>query len=380
METTLHYKDSRSDKVYVVSIEATPGVADRFDVYGTNGASGGHMTKREKGHMMRLDEAQGLHDQLVKEKVNHRKTPYRIVKNASAPVIQSPAAAQGGVDGGWNNGLPDHMLLNEIPVERAAQLIEDNDWLLQPKWDGIRCRIGKVTGSGEVGAISRTGRPITLPWPIVEFVSSSFPQTVVFDGELVGESYVVFDLLKEGEQCYWERTAEYRSQSLAALFKKLEGQARPVSPTVTAYTREQKANLYRALLATGVEGSVFKHKAWAYTAGRSSNHALGIALKYKFVHSASVISGGQRANVSARTGEQKRSVTMHLFDGTAVGSVTIPPNKAIPPKGQVVEVRYLYRHDIGGDLVQAVYLHPREDVKPEDCTAKQFRTKGRPKE
>ena len=79
-------------------------------------------------------------------------------------------------------------------------------------------------------------------------------------------------------------------------------------------------------------------------------------------------------------GEQKRSVKMYLCDGTEVGSVTIPPNKAIPPKGQIIEVRYLYRHDVGGDLVQAVYLGPRADVNKEDCTAAQLRVKGKAKE
>ena len=61
---------------------------------------------------------------------------------------------------------------------------------------------------------------------------------------------------------------------------------------------------------------------------------------------------------------------MLTADGTAVGKVTIPPNRDTPEVGQVIEVRYLY---FVGSLVQAVYLGQRFDIGPEACTLAQFK-------
>jgi bifunctional non-homologous end joining protein LigD len=46
--------------------------------------------------------------------------------------------------------------------------------------------------------------------------------------------------------------------------------------------------------------------------------------------------------------------------------VTIPPNQAIPEKGDIVDVRYLYAYP-GGSLYQPVYLGKRDDVGADQC-------------
>jgi bifunctional non-homologous end joining protein LigD len=53
--------------------------------------------------------------------------------------------------------------------------------------------------------------------------------------------------------------------------------------------------------------------------------------------------------------------------GVTIGNVTIPPNRAIPAVGAVVEIRYLYAYQ-GGALYQPVYLGERDDVPAADCT------------
>ncbi len=58
-----------------------------------------------------------------------------------------------------------------------------------------------------------------------------------------------------------------------------------------------------------------------------------------------------------------------------VGKVTIPPNHAVPRRGEVVEVRYLYAYP-GGSLYQPVYLGRRDDVTPVDCLLAQLKFKA----
>jgi bifunctional non-homologous end joining protein LigD len=73
----------------------------------------------------------------------------------------------------------------------------------------------------------------------------------------------------------------------------------------------------------------------------------------------------------------KRSVSLKLFDGTnlvSFGNVTIPANKSIPKPDEVVEVRYLYAFR-GGSIFQPVFMGPRDDVKPEECSVDQLKYK-----
>ena len=76
---------------------------------------------------------------------------------------------------------------------------------------------------------------------------------------------------------------------------------------------------------------------------------------------------------------RKRSVRLELLDAgreRRVGSVTVPPNHAVPAAGDVVEVRYLYAFPgDGGSLYQPVYLGRRDDVVPDACTTGQLKFK-----
>jgi len=58
-----------------------------------------------------------------------------------------------------------------------------------------------------------------------------------------------------------------------------------------------------------------------------------------------------------------------------VGSVTIPPNQAIPEVGRIGEVRYLYAFP-RGCLYQPVFIGPRDDVPAASCTLGQLKLKG----
>jgi bifunctional non-homologous end joining protein LigD len=140
----------------------------------------------------------------------------------------------------------------------------------------------------------------------------------------------------------------------------------------TAFTREQKAERLQQLKTSGAEGVVFKHTNAPYIAGRPASG--GEQLKYKFCETASLIVGKVNA---------KRSVALLLFDGEKIkpaGNVTIPPNHAIPPTGQVVECRYLYAFRESGCIYQPVYLGPRDDIRAEECITAQLKYRAEPKE
>lgn len=78
---------------------------------------------------------------------------------------------------------------------------------------------------------------------------------------------------------------------------------------------------------------------------------------------------------------QQRSVNVQLLSGddqvwVSAGSVSIPPNKAVPATGAVVEIRYLYAFRESGVLYQPVYLGERDDVGEEACTISQLKYKA----
>jgi bifunctional non-homologous end joining protein LigD len=59
---------------------------------------------------------------------------------------------------------------------------------------------------------------------------------------------------------------------------------------------------------------------------------------------------------------------------TYVGNVSIPANRVVPEIGELAEVAYLYAFS-GGSLFQPVYLGPRLDLVPEDCSVAQLKFK-----
>jgi bifunctional non-homologous end joining protein LigD len=364
---TLSYTDARSDKLYSLSIEEDVKAKGRYHVFAYYGRRGGTMqsdTKTRTGSLP-LDAAHALFDQVMNEKLakGYQRT------NGATPVqsvqVIAPVGAREAV--GQVGGLPGHMLLNPIEEPEMRKLLDDDRWLLQPKFDGVRVRVSKTTGDvGKnraivVRALSRTQKPVSLPDDIVR-AASNLTRDFVVDGELVGDTLIVFDVLVEGAIHFAHEACEFRVEFLNRMFKNPTA----ILPSMSALTRRDKHALFEAIHSKGLEGVVFKDKRAPYTAGRP--HTGGPALKYKFMNTCSVIVAGQHGN--------KNSIDVMLHDGRDLGSVTMI-GKNIPPAGAVVEVRYLYCHDVGGKLIQPVFLRVREDVAPEDCTADQLRVKGK---
>jgi bifunctional non-homologous end joining protein LigD len=136
-----------------------------------------------------------------------------------------------------------------------------------------------------------------------------------------------------------------------------------------AYTKKEKQKMYDDLVKNNAEGIVFKLIDAPYTAGRPASG--GSQLKHKFYAEATFI-------VADMT-KGKRSVGLELVgengERVFVGKVTIPPNKEVPSKGELVEARYLYAYR-GGAIFQSVYKGTRPDSDLTDATTKQLKYKA----
>jgi bifunctional non-homologous end joining protein LigD len=257
------------------------------------------------------------------------------------------------------------MLLNPSGPAEAEQYLKDSDWYLQEKADGVRAI---VSVQATVEARSRTSKPVAISAEAAKTLQQHFAGCVL-DVEVVGETVVLLDILQAGvkrpvDMRGWSCAERIRKLTLMFIVPGLGLSSAPKYVWLIQAARNEKEK--RAALAIlqkrGAEGVVFKLASAPYNAGRPNSGGPG--LKWRFKASASVIVAGPNGT--------KRSVNINLIDGTAVGSVTIPPNKPIPPTGAVIEVEYLHAYR-GGSLVQAVYKGVRDDVEadgPDDLQYK----------
>lgn len=248
-------------------------------------------------------------------------------------------------------------LLNEMTEQDLVLVTNDKNFVIQPKHDGERRMIFKTESDCFGG--NKKGQKVSLPQAVIKSLKKI---NLEADGEIIGETLFLFDLLSlEG--------VDYRKQDyvtrLTHLLKLKFGPN--VQVVESAMSTEEKKALIDRLKDEGAEGVVSKDLREVYTSSRP--HSGGPALKYKFYSTATV-------KISSLT-KGKRSVQMALqskglFED--VGAVTIPANKEIPSVGDLAEVRYLYAYK-GGSIYQPTYLGKRTDVDDSDADIKQLKYK-----
>lgn len=355
--TALYFREGNSDKEYHVAIEPE---GEGYHVTYAYGRRGNTLTTGSKmQNVVDLTEATAIHDKLVRQKMA------KGYRTANGPNHTSGAIAHAR-NAGKDTGIR-CQLLNPVDEDRLTRLLTDKRYCLQEKHDGRRLMIRK-SGS-EMTGINRRGLVVSVPTAIREAVER-LPVDALLDGEVVGETYHVFDLLElKGHDI---RRQGYLSR-YAGLLALLTTGCDALLPVSTATDSNDKVAVYRDLRDTNREGIVFKDIDAAFSPGRPASG--GSQLKFKFVETASfVVSGHNRA----------RSVSLGLY-GTGpqspllpAGNVTIPPNHAVPVIGAVVEVRYLYAFRESGSIYQPVYLHERTDIPGTDCTTDQLKYKPEP--
>jgi bifunctional non-homologous end joining protein LigD len=352
--TSLYFRDGPSDKEYHAAIEPK---GDGFIVTFAYGRRDNTLTVGTKTEdPVSLAEATKVFDKLIASKIAkgyQSGFPGR-------PFRPSPVQAQGR-----DSGIR-CQLLNAVEESELPRLLGDKQHCLQEKHDGRRMLVRKQ--DYEISGINRRGLIVALPEPIRE-ATSRIPFDVVLDGEAVGETLYIFDLLEVNGNDLRPRGYLHRYSGLLALLDPAYPALRPVSTVVEP---ADKLKMFETFRQNNREGVVFKDIDAPYSPGRPNTG--GTQLKFKFVESASFI-------VTARNA--KRSVALGLFDSNGdgntlvpAGNVTIPPNHAVPAVGEVIETKYLYAHRQSGSIYQPVYMGKRCDIPASECTTDQLKYKS----
>jgi bifunctional non-homologous end joining protein LigD len=352
---TLYYRQGASDKVYQAALQPRGGGYVVNFAFGRRGGTlqAGTKTPEPVGYA----EARRVYDRLVREKTARGYRP-----GPDGPAYVPPKPPPGRMD--VAAALP--QLLNPVDEADAEKLLADDGWWAQPKYDGRRVLVHKK-GPAVVGT-GRNGQLVGLPKVVVEAVQGLEAASCLLDGEVVGDAYHCFDLLERDGRDLRPAPYSIRHAGVVDLVDNCPSDHLRFAETATT-TRAKRALVAR-LRREDAEGVVFKYHASPYAPGRPASG--GSQLKLKFYATASCLVAGANAG--------RRSVALELYAAgrgvgrVGVGSVTIPPNHAVPSRGDIVEVRYLHAYP-GGSLYQPVYLGRRDDVAPDACDLAQLKYK-----
>jgi len=344
---SLYYKEGSSDKVYHATLEKeNDGYVVNF-AYGRRGSA--LKTGAKTSSPVALEKARDIYHKLLKEKLSKGYQYMNSETGCSIPVVKN---------------LPDTpteiqcVLLNPIDEEEAESLLDNSNWGVQEKFDGVRFMLQK--SGDDIFAFNRKGKSVSVPNSIRDAVVGMCDFFV--DGELVGETYFIFDILEsEGVDLRQEKTIN-RNCELNKIFTK----SKNIIP-VELCVGPNKKKLFNYLVKKNKEGIVFKKLDAKYNVGRPASG--GNYLKFKFY-----------ATCSCFVSEinDKRSVGLSLFNNNemiSVGNVTISSNFEVPHKEDIVEIKYLYAYR-GGSLYQPVYLGKRSDIDKNECVLSQLKYKS----
>lgn len=348
--TSLYYREGTSDKEYHARVEPKGiGFVVNF-AYGRRGSTMNTGTKTTSP--VSYADALGIFDKLVLSKKAKGYT-----EGADGTPYQSSEKADriSGI-------LP--QLLNPIEEHEVAGLISDPSWGMQEKKNGRRMLLRKE--GAVVEGINRKGLIVSLP-ETVAGSSEEIPGDFILDGECIGDTLHVFDLLVLNSEDLRPKPYYAHGRYMALLnLLNARGLTKHIRPLPCFIDALGKAKWLETFKEQKAEGVVFKRLDAPYTAGCPASG--GDQLKYKFYATLSAVVDKVNAH---------RSVALRLLnhhDWIRVGNVTIPPSDSIPKVGAVVEVRYLYAYP-NGCLFQPVYLGERTDIDPEDCLVSQLKLK-----
>ena len=345
---SLYYREGSSDKVYQAAIKPAGNQFVVTFAYGRRGAT--LTTGTKPSAPVDYATAQKIYVKLVGEKQAKGYT-----EGADGTPYQHTDKQPSGI-------LP--QLLNPIEEADVEGLLRDDDYCAQEKFDGRHLLIRKQ--DDQLEGINKKGLLVGLP-ATVAYDLRKLPGSFIPDGESIGDDYHAFDLLEHnGENL---RPLSYRVRLVRLVNLLLSNSRHPhVRLVATAFTTEQKTELWQRLRRENREGIVFKRLDAPYTPGRPNSG--GAQFKFKFVATLSAVV----AKINA-----KRSVELSLFNGRSLvscGNVAIPTNHEIPPVGAVVDVRFLYALKESQMLYQPVYLGFRDDVEPGECLVSQLKFKA----
>lgn len=353
---TLYFKSGSADKVYFCEvIKQGAGFVVNF-AFGRRGTT--MQTGTKTNSPITYEKASDIFNKLIKSKK---------AKGYTEGVDNAPYV---GTMYGKRVTNIHCQLLNPITEDRVEELIYDNNYGAQEKFDGKRMIIQKV--GDKVIAINRKGLECGFPEEfktdaLTILWENNIQGDFIIDGEAVGDKFYAFDLLSCDGVEKQKRTYNERYFMLSEILTGTKLKNFVLAPLVK--TEKDKIKLIKILKKSGKEGIVFKRLDAPYVAGRPASG--GSQLKFKFVTTASCI--------VAEHNSTKRSVALELIDENNkrifVGNCAITPNKEMPKVDAVVEIRYLYVTAKDGALYQPVYLGERTDIDKTECVISQLKYK-----
>ena len=251
-------------------------------------------------------------------------------------------------------------LLNSIDESEVEKYLLDNAWGAQEKKDGVHVQVKVINEPlyQSMKVFNKKGKEI----PFIKDWLNEFGHACLLDGEKIGDSYHVFDILDfKGNSL---RLSGYEERH--EILSKLEFLSKfKVVPFAIGY--KAKKELYDRLLKEKKEGIVFKKLNAVYVPGKAHDSMF----KFKFY---------SEASVRVREGRPgKHSVGIEVIDNGVwipVGNVTLPQSIPKMPVGTIIEVRYL-NYQEGGALYQPNFKEIRTDTDPEECLKSQLKHKAK---
>lgn len=261
------------------------------------------------------------------------------------------------------------MLAQSINPKDLIKYAADDRWYFQQKVDGVRALI---VCEDAIRAYNRNGAALTkeVPHQLLKVLAPLKGTGVVLDGEVVEYSFWVFDLPQLGNAVSLSTPYAERLDALEVVVNRL--QCNELRLLGTARTHDEKLELAKDVLASGLEGIIVRDKTSPYVPGLRAP----TLLKAKFVKHVDAV-------VMAVNLDGKQNMRLGVFkDGTLVSigectglsgdGPTICEQELV---GAVVEVRYLsvYHHR----LYQPNMPRIRTDKEPHECTMDQLKTTDR---
>ncbi len=253
------------------------------------------------------------------------------------------------------------MLAASISFDALQHFVNNDQWVIEQKLDGHRILLSATDGKPPV-AITRNGSLYTRPLPEAIRKYAMPSGTWTLDGELVGSTFWVFDLLEASTSSLLSRPLVDRRVMLENLPRILPNH--PFKLVPQASTREEKQALVGLAVKRNYEGVIVKNATSAYLPG--GRHQ-SVWAKAKLVTTADVVVVGVHD-------DGKESARLALWDNGAfvdVGRCSLIGKPAVVV-GDVVEVRYLYT-GANGRLYQPTLLRVRTDKSPRECTPDQLK-------
>ncbi|MCW5937552.1 MAG: ATP-dependent DNA ligase [Fimbriimonadaceae bacterium] len=256
-----------------------------------------------------------------------------------APTPEFFRALAAADDGRADVSRPYPFCLAHALTAPESDLRDLADWLVEWKWDGIRCQL--IRREGQTFLWSRGEEVLIETFPDIVEIGSWLPDGTVIDGEIlvwsegrprpfqdlqrrlgrkspgkkllseVPCSLLAFDLLELNSVDIREKPTEFRRQELEVMITAINHEGLRLSPSIEVKGSGELAAVREAAGTRGAEGLMIKSRMAPYTTGRKT----GVWWKWKvdpFVVDAVLVTA-QRGN--GKRASLYTDYTFAIWDG-----------------------------------------------------------------